>query len=125
MVVDMAIIVMEAAMVAAENSDFKDKKKMREFLYQNPDKLGVKLQKFLINNNGELLEPVRLKGNGTTYRYSYYEKKHIPCPSNSEYYLLNWKAEKDDECYVYTHYNWMMGAVLKVKKDDLIFLGFN
>ena len=70
-------------MVAAENSDFKNQAKLREYLYKNPVKLAIKLAKFLQNDNGEMLEPVRLKGSGIGYYYSYNDKRFIPAPRNS------------------------------------------
>lgn len=110
---------------AVANSNIKNKAKLREYLYKNPAKLALKLQKFLQNEEGDLLSPVKLKGKGYKYLYSYYDKKNILCPCNSEYYLMSWHAEDPDFCYVYSHYKWMTGVVLKVKRDNIIFIGFN
>lgn len=112
-------------MVAAENSEIKKKAKLREYLYKNPIRLAEKLQKFLQNEDGDLLPAVKIKGKGYKYFYSYYDKKNILCPCNGEYYLMPWVDEDPNVCYVYTHYKWMIGAVLKIKTDDMIFLGFN
>jgi len=112
-------------MEAVENSEIKDKAKFREYLYKNPIKLALKLQKFLQNNDGELLPPVILKGKGRKYFYSHYDKKNILCPCNGEYYLMPWHDDDPEVCYVYSHYKWMMGVVLKVKRDNIIFIGFN
>ena len=125
MAVDTETIMTEAAMVAAENSEIKDKKKLREYLYKNPDKLAIKLQGFLQNNSGELLQPVKIKGEGIKYLYSYYDKQFVPCHCNSEYYLMSWKDEDPDVRYIYSHYKWMTGVVLKLKLEDLCFIGFN
>ncbi len=112
-------------MVAAENSDFKNKAKLREFLYKNPTKLAEKLAKMLENRDGDLLEPVRIKGSGIGYYYSYNDKAFIPAPRNSEYYLIPWESENPNECYIYSHYNWMIGVILKVDKKEIQYLGFN
>ena len=125
MVVDTVTAVMEAAMVAAENSEIKNKAKLREYLYKNPKKLAMKLQNFLKSDEGELLQPVKIKGTGIKYFYSYYDKRFVPCPCNSEYYLMHWLDEDPDVCYVYSHYKWMMGVVLKVKRQEIKFIGFN
>jgi hypothetical protein len=112
-------------MVAAENSDFKNQAKLREYLYKNPVKLAIKLAKFLQNDNGEMLEPVRLKGSGIGYYYSYNDKRFIPAPRNSEYYLVPWDSEDPTKCYIYTHYTWMVGVILKVDKSEVQYLGGN
>ena len=112
-------------MVTIENSGIKDKKKLREYLYKNPQKLAQKLAKFLQNDDGTLLEPVKLKGKGMGYYYSHNDRRFIPAPKDGEYYLLPWVTEKPDECYVYTHYTWMIGVILKVKKSDIYHIGFN
>ncbi len=125
MAVVTVIAAMEAAMVAAENSEIKDKSKLREYLYKNPKKLALKLQKFMQSDDGELLQPVILKGKGHKYLYSYYDKRNVLCPCNGEYYLMPWFDEDPDICYIYTHYKWMTGAVLKVKRSETILIGFN
>jgi len=125
MVVDMVIAAMEAAMEAVENSNIKDKKKLREYLYKNPAKLALKLAKFLKDEEGGLLPPVRIKGKGVGYYYSHNDKGFIPAPRNSEYYLLSWAAENPKECYIYSHYTWMIGVILKVNKDEIEHIGFN
>lgn len=118
-------IAMEAEMEAVENSGIKDKAKLKEYLYKNPTKLAVKLAQLLENNHGELLQPVRFKGSNSSYYYSINHKKHIVCPRNGEYYLLNWMDEDNERCYVYGHYTWQIGVILKVFKDQIEFLGFN
>ena len=116
---------MEAAMVAAENSEFKNKQKLREYLYKNPVKLAEKIAQMIQTNEGELLEPVRIKGQGIGYYYSHNDKSYIPVPRNSEYYLLPWRTENLDERYIYSHYNWMIGVILKININEIEFLGFN
>ena len=125
MAVVTVIVVMEAAMVAAENSGIKNKDKLREYLYKNPRKLAEKLQKFLQDDEGNLLEPVRIKGKGIGYYYSHNDKKFIPVPRNSEYYLTPWVDDDPDKCYIYSHYNWMVGVILKVNRSEIQFIGFN
>jgi hypothetical protein len=112
-------------MVAAENSEIKDKAKLREHLYKNPTKLAIKLQKFLQSEDGELLPSVKIKGKGYKYLYSYYDKKNILCPCNGEYYLMPWVDEDPSVCYLYSHYKWMIGVVLKIKRDKIELIGFN
>ena len=112
-------------MVAAESSGIKNKAKLREYLYKNPDKLAQKLAQFLKDGDGELLMPIKLKGKGTGYYYSHNEKRFIHCPRDGEYYLMPWASEDKEKCYVYTHYSWQIGAILRVFKDDIEFIGFN
>ena len=125
MVADMAIVMMEAAMVAAENSEIKDKKKLREYLYKNPKQLGIKLARFLQDDDENLLQPVKIKGKGIGYYYSHNDRRYIHAPKNSEYYLLPWIDDDPTMCYVYSHYSWLIGVILKVPKDEIQKIGFN
>jgi hypothetical protein len=112
-------------MVAAESSEIKNKAKLREYLYKNPVKLAQKLAKYLQDDNGELLQPVRLKGKGIAYLYSHNDRKFIPAPKNAEYYLTPWIDDDPKKCYIYTHYNWMVGVIFKVDRDQIQHIGFN
>ena len=112
-------------MVAAENSGIKDKAKLRKYLYKNPNKLAIKLASLLQDKEGNLLQPVRLKGSGMTYCYSLNDKKFILSPRNGEYYLLPWICEEKGKCYIYCHSQWQIGVILTVFKEDLQFLGCN
>ena len=112
-------------MVAAENSEIKNKEKLREYLYKNPLKLAEKLAKFLKDDDGELLEPVKLKGKGMGYYYSYNDKKFIPVPRDGEYYLTPWVDDDPKKCYIYSHYTWMIGIILKVDRSEIKLIGFN
>ena len=116
---------MEAVMLMAQNSGIKDKAKLREYLYKNPKKLALKLAKMLQEKDGNLLQPIKFKGHGTIFCYSYNDKRFIPCPRNGEYYLLPWVDESGDRCYVYSHYSWSIGVILRVFKDQIEELGFN
>ena len=121
----MAIIAMGAAMVA-ENSGIKDKKKLLKYLYTNPEKLAIKLTKFIQDSDGSAMPLVVLKGTGQGYYYSMQHKKLVRICRSGEYYLLPWKdAENKGRCYIYTHHNWMMGCILRVFKDDIEYIGFN
>ena len=111
--------------MVTNSSEIKDKAKLRKYLYKNPDKLALKLAQLLKNNDGTLLHPVRLKGNGSGFFYSVNDKKLILSPRHGEYYLLPWIDDDEDRCYVYSHHNWQVGVILKVFKDDIEFLGFN
>ena len=115
---------MEAPMVA-ENSGIKDKAKLREYLYKNPNKLAIKLAVLLKSPDGSLLHPVRLKGKNSGYYYSVNDKKLILTPRNSEYYLLPWGDDDNTRCYLYCHHNWQVGVILRVFKDEIEFVGFN
>lgn len=125
MVVDTVIAAMEAAMVAAESSKIKNKAKLREYLYKNPAKMAQKLAKFLQNDDGTLLEPVKIKGKGCGYYYSHHDKKLVLVPRNSEYYLLPWVDQDPEICYIYSHYVWFIGIILKVNKKEIQLIGFN
>ncbi len=110
----------------AENSGIKDKNKLMRYLYKNPKKLAIKLSKFLQDDNGEALAMVSLKGKGQGYYYSIQDKKFVRVCRSSQFYLLPWDDPKDNKrCYIYTHFNWMTGCILKVYKDEIIELGHN
>ena len=111
--------------MVAENSGIKNKAKLREYLYKNPNKLALKLAQLLKTSEGDLLPLVRLKGKGSSYYYSVNDKKFILSPRDSEYYLLPWVDEDNSRCYVYTHHSWQTGVILKVFKDQIEHLGFN
>jgi len=115
----------EAAMVG-ENSGIKDKKKLRQYLYNNPTKLALKLAQFLKDSNNDLLPLVRLKGKGGGYFYSLNDKKFIYAARNAEYYLLPWSDEdEENRCYIYGHHSWFTGLIFKVHKDEIEIIGLN
>jgi len=89
-------------MVAAEKSGIKDKDKLKEYLYKNPAKLACKLAQLIQDDNGNLLQLIKLKGSGMTYCYSINDKKFILTPRASEYYLLPWGAENPEKCFIYS-----------------------
>jgi len=115
----------EAAMVS-ENSGIKDKKKLRQYLYNNPTKLALKLAQFLKDSSNSLLPLVRLKGKGGGYFYSINDKKLIYAARNAEYYLLPWLDEEGEgKCYIYGHHMWFTGVIFKVFKDEIEIIGLN
>lgn len=116
---------MEVPMVATDNSGIKDKTKLREYLYKNPNKLALKLAQLIREEDGTLLQPIKFKGKGIIFCYSVNDKRHIPCPRESEYYLMPWLDDDKERCYVYGHHKWQIGVILKVFKDQIEFLGFN
>jgi len=111
--------------MVTENSGIKDKAKLREYLYKNPQKLAIKLAQLIQTKQGNLLPPVKLKGKGTSYYYSVNDKRFILSPRSAEYYLLPWFDDDEERCYIYSHHNWQIGVILKVFKDQIEFLGFN
>lgn len=115
----------EATVLATMGSGISDKTKLRKYLYKNPNKLALKLASLLQTKEGELLQPVRLKGSGMTYCYSYNDKKFILAPKDGEYYLLPWISEEKDRCFVYCHSQWQIGVIFRVFKEDIQFIGFN
>ena len=123
--VQKAIVAMGAAMVA-ENSGIKDKKKLLQYLYTNPEKLAEKLSKFIKNSKGGAMPLVALKGTGQGYYYSMQRKSLVRVCRGDEFYLLPWTdTEEKNRCYVYTHHNWMTGCILRVFKSDIEYIGFN
>ena len=112
--------------MVTKNSGISDKNKLLKFLYKNPDKLAIKLAKFLQGSDGNSLEPVKFKQRGQGYYYSVNDRKLIRVSRDYDFYLLPWEdLNNDKKCYIYTHYNWMVGRILNVYKDDLEFIGFN
>tara|TARA_R110001592_G_scaffold202939_1_gene452625 strand:- start:1278 stop:1616 length:339 start_codon:yes stop_codon:yes gene_type:complete len=112
-------------MVATEKSEIKNKAKLKEYLYKNPTKLACKLAQLIKDDNGNLLQLIKLKGSGMTYCYSINDKKFILTPRSSEYYLLPWASEDPRKCFIYCHSQWQVGVIFRVFKDDIDFLGFN
>ena len=112
--------------MVAENSGIKDKKKLMKYLYTNPDKLALKLSQFIKDKEGNALPPVKIKGTGQGYYFSINHKKLIRVSRDAEFYLLPWANIEDDrKCYVYTHYNWMIGCIFLVYKTDIRHIGSN
>ena len=60
--------------MVTKNSGISDKKKLLGFLYKNPDKLAIKLAKFLYSEE-ESLEPVKFKAKGQGYYYDISRRK--------------------------------------------------
>ena len=112
--------------MVAEDSGIKDKTKLLKYLYANPEKLAIKLAKFIKDKEGNALPQVRIKGEGQGYYHSINHKKLIRVSRTAEFYLLPWINESDDrKCYIYTHYNWMMGCIFLVYKSDIEHIGSN
>ena len=102
--------------MVTKNSGISDKKKLLGFLYKNPDKLAIKLAKFLYSEE-ESLEPVKFKAKGQGYYYSVNDSKLIRVCRDGDFYLLPWVDKVNNKkCYIYTHYNWMVGRILNVYK---------
>jgi len=115
----------EVVMVA-ENSSIKNKEKLKSYLYRNPDKLAQKLSQLLKDDDGFLLEPVKLKDNSNNYCYSINLKRFVYIPKSAELYLLPYSCPEDPrKCYVYSHSNWQTGVVYKIYIKDLERIGFN
>jgi hypothetical protein len=106
-------------------SGIKDKSKLLRFLYRNPEKLAIKLSKFIQDTNEELCPLAKIKGEGHGFYHSMNNKKLVRVCRNSEFYLLPWVHEDKDKCYIYTHHNWFVGCILIVLKDEVEVLGYN
>jgi hypothetical protein len=89
------------------------------------EQLALKMQAFLKSKNGNLLQPVRLKGKKETYYWSFMNKKHELLHPRSEMYLLPWQMTEKKEYYVYTPYKFNSGNVFLVPREQIIDLGFN
>ena len=89
------------------------------------EQLALKMQAFLKSKNGNLLQPVRLKGKKETYYWSFMNKKHELLHPNSEMYLLPWQETEKGEYYVYSPYTFQSGNVFLVPKNEIVDLGFN
>tara|TARA_B100000287_G_C20592976_1_gene764987 strand:+ start:233 stop:571 length:339 start_codon:yes stop_codon:yes gene_type:complete len=112
--------------MVAESSGIKDKAKLMKYLYENPDKLALKLQSLIKDKQGNSLPLVKIKGKGQGYYYSVNDKRLIRVCRDGEFYLLPWENLQDkDKCYIYTHHNWLVGCILSVFKDELQILGDN
>jgi len=111
--------------MVAKNSGIKNKNKLLKFLYSNPAKLAIKLQKFIKDDDGNALPLVKLEGKGQGYYYSVNDKRLVRISRDSEFYLLPWVDEDPRKCYIYSHHNWMVGCIFKVFKDEIVELGGN
>ena len=89
------------------------------------ENLALKMQAFLKSKSGNLLQPIRLKGERETYYWSFMNKKHQLLHPRSEMYLLPWKTTEKGEHYVYSPYTFQSGNVFLIPKDEIIDLGFN
>lgn len=58
------------------------------------EQLALKMQAFLKSKNGNLLQPVRLKGKKETYYWSFMNKKFELLHPNAEMYLLPWQRNR-------------------------------
>jgi len=112
------ISVIQGAM-AVNNDEFERP------LDPDAESLAYKMQNFLKSKEGNLLQPVRLKGNKAKYYWSFMEKAFVLIHGDSELYLIPWKETKKGELYVYSPYNFQQGNVFMVPKDEIIYLGFN
>lgn len=112
--------------MVAKNSGIKDKSKLLKFLYKNPNKMAAKLADFMKDSQGNVLPIVKIKGKGQGYYYSVNHKRFVRVCRDSEFFLLDWRdEEEEDKCYIYTHYNWMVGCIFSLSKDEIEFLGDN
>lgn len=114
------LVILETQEEMAVNNDEFEKP-----LDPDAEALAYKMQKFLKSKAGNLLQPVRLKGNKVAYYWSFMEKKFTLVHADSEMYLVPWKETEKGEMYVYSPYNFQQGNVFLVPKDQIIYLGFN
>ena len=114
-----AVISVIQGVMAVENDEFERP------LDPDAESLAYKMQNFLKSKEGNLLQPVRLKGNKAKYYWSFMEKAFVLIHGDSELYLIPWKETKKGELYVYSPYNFQQGNVFMVPKDEIIYLGFN
>jgi len=87
--------------------------------------LALKLEAFLKSKEGNLLVPVKIKGNKESYYWSIMEKKFVLIHGGAELYLVPWKETENGEFYIYSPYNFQQGNIFTVPKDEIVFLGFN
>ena len=95
------------------------------FLDPDAKALADKMAAFLKSKTGELLEPVRLKGNEPKYYWSIMEKCFCLIQPDAEMYVIPWKITEKGEYYVYSPYLFWAGQVFLVPKEEIIIMGFN
>jgi len=113
------LIMVIQGVMAVENDEFERP------LDPDAESLAYKMQNFLRSKEGNLLQPVRIKGNKAKYYWSFMEKAFVLIHGDSELYLVPWKETKKGELYVYSPYNFQQGNVFMVPKGEIIYLGFN
>jgi len=87
--------------------------------------LAIQAADYLKSKAGKLLEVVHLKGDGLGYYWSETEKKLILVPRRAEYYILPWKPEEKGKKYLFLPLFLKNGTLLKVREEDIEYLGFN
>ena len=95
------------------------------FLDPDAKALADKMASFLKSKSGDLLEPVRLKGNKSKYYWSIMEKSFCLIQPDAEMYVVPWKTTEKGEHYVYSPHLFWAGQVFLVPKEEIIFMGFN
>ena len=105
--------------MAVENDD------LNPFLDPDAEALANKMASFLKSKQGELLEPIRLKGKDSKYYWSIMQKAFCLVKPDAEMYLVPWKQSEKGEYYVYSPHLFWAGQVFLVPKDEIIFIGYN
>jgi hypothetical protein len=118
---------MQAAMEVAEVSKSSEsREKLLSMAYKDPIVMANRLQKLLVGDKGELLEPVMLKGEGKGTYWAHSDKKFISVSRKSAHYLIPWRDPKDENArFIYTHHIAHAGVILRVKKEEFYKIGFN
>ena len=115
----MGVIPVIQGVMAVENDEFERP------LDPDAESLAYKMQAFLKSKNGNLLQPVRLKGKKETYYWSFMNKKHELLHPGAEMYMLPWQKTEKGEYYIYSPYNFQAGNVFLIPQEQIINLGFN
>jgi len=95
--------------------------------YPCPDTLSLayKLQAYMKSKKGDLLDSVVLKHKEDRYYWCVLSKKFVMVNGNTEFYLLPWRKDKKNQCYLYCHHLFAQGAVLLVPEEEIVYVGFN
>jgi 8-oxo-dGTP pyrophosphatase MutT (NUDIX family) len=122
-----SVVEMQAAMEVAEVSKSSEsREKLLSMAYKDPIVMANRLQKLLVGDKGELLEPVMLKGEGKGTYWAHSDKKFISVSRKSAHYLIPWRDPKDENArFIYTHHIAHAGVILRVKKEEFYKIGFN
>ena len=95
--------------------------------YRDPIVMANRLFHLQKDKEGNLLEPVILKGKGSHGTYwAQSDKRFVKVARRSSHYLVPWRDPEDEKArFIYTHHIAHAGVIIRVEKDDYYHIGFN
>lgn len=89
-------------------------------------KLASKLSGWQKAKDGQLLEPVKIKGNGKGFYWSISDKRFVWVDKELEWYLVSGVAPDDQgRLCIYSPFIFASGILCRVPPEELTYVGFN